>query len=153
MIWHFRHLLKFFFTATWREWHHRVFSITDVWTVRACNSTWCREFSMETVLCTGRLMSKRIPYMLRGQQKTISWFLIGISQSRLMESTERRNLHNVIVSESLYSSGSRGGGAEGAMPPPSPVQISHKKDGCQRRLHRFHVSWAPPTRPLDPMLL
>ena len=38
--------------------------------------------------------------------------------------------------------------------PPSPVQISHKKDGRQRRPHRkrFHVSWPPPTRPLDPML-
>ena len=51
-----------------------------------------------------------------------------------------------------HSSGSRGG-AEGAMPPPSPVQISHKKDDRQRRPHRFHVSWPPPpTWPLDPML-
>ena len=33
------------------------------------------------------------------------------------------------------------GGGRGAMPPPSgPVKISHKKDGCQRRPHRFHVS-------------
>ena len=44
------------------------------------------------------------------------------------------------------------GGAEGAMAPPSPVEISHKKDGCQRRPHRFHVSWPPPTQPLDLML-
>ena len=45
------------------------------------------------------------------------------------------------------------GGVEGAMPPsPSPVQISHKKDGRQRRPHRFHVSSPPPTRPLDPIL-
>ena len=29
------------------------------------------------------------------------------------------------------------------MPPNSPVKISHKKDGCQRRTHRFHVSWPP----------
>ena len=26
---------------------------------------------------------------------------------------------------------------------PSPVKISHKKDGCQRQLHRFHVSRPP----------
>ena len=36
----------------------------------------------------------------------------------------------------------------GGMPrgpcPPSPVQTSHKKDGRQRRPHRFHVSWPPP---------
>ena len=37
-----------------------------------------------------------------------------------------------------------GGGAEGAMAPPSPVETSHKKDGRQRRPHRFHVSWPPP---------
>ena len=43
----------------------------------------------------------------------------------------------------MFSSGSRG--AEGAMPPPPrPVKISHKKDGCQRRPHRFHVSRPPP---------
>ena len=39
-----------------------------------------------------------------------------------------------------YSSGSRGGG--GAMVPPGPV--GHKKDGRQRRPHRFHVSRPPP---------
>ena len=33
-------------------------------------------------------------------------------------------------------------GGEGAMPP-GPVKISHKKDGHQRRLHRFRVSWPP----------
>ena len=58
---------------------------------------------------------------------------------------------------SFFSGGSSGssGGAEGAMPPPprSPVQTSHKKDGLQRRPHRFHVSCPlPPTRPLVPML-
>ena len=38
-------------------------------------------------------------------------------------------------------------------PPPSPVEISHKKDGRQRWPYRFHVSWPPPpTRPLDSML-
>ena len=31
--------------------------------------------------------------------------------------------------------------------PPSPVQISHKKDGRQRRPHRFHVSCPPPPHP------
>ena len=36
--------------------------------------------------------------------------------------------------------------------PPRPVEISHKKDGCQRQPHRFHVSWPRPTWPLDPML-
>ena len=40
------------------------------------------------------------------------------------------------------------------MAPPGPVKIGHKKDGCQRRSHRFHVSRPPPlTRPLDPILL
>ena len=33
------------------------------------------------------------------------------------------------------------GGAEGAMAP--PVKIGHKKDGHQRRPHRFHVSRPP----------
>ena len=28
-------------------------------------------------------------------------------------------------------------------PPPSPVKISHKKDG-QRQPHKFHVSWSLP---------
>ena len=40
------------------------------------------------------------------------------------------------------SSGSRGG--EGAMAPPGPVKIGHKKDGRRRRPHRFHVSRPPP---------
>ena len=44
-----------------------------------------------------------------------------------------------------------GGGPRGPWPP-SPVETSHKKDGRQRQPHRFHVSWPPPTRPLDPML-
>ena len=44
------------------------------------------------------------------------------------------------------------GGAEGAMPPPRPVKISHKKDGRQRWPYRFHVSRPPSTRPLDPLL-
>ena len=35
------------------------------------------------------------------------------------------------------------GGGGGGHAPPRPVKISHKKDGCQRRLHRFHVSWSP----------
>ena len=39
------------------------------------------------------------------------------------------------------SSGSRG--AEGGHAPPGPVKISHKKDGCRRRPHRFHVSLPP----------
>ena len=40
------------------------------------------------------------------------------------------------------SSGSRG--VPRGPWPPSPVQISHKKDGRQRQPHRFHVSWPPP---------
>ena len=40
------------------------------------------------------------------------------------------------------SSGSEG--AEGAMPPHSPVKISHKKDGRRRQPYRFHVSRPPP---------
>ena len=31
-------------------------------------------------------------------------------------------------------------GAEGAMPPPGPVKISHNKDSYRIWLHRFHVS-------------
>ena len=41
------------------------------------------------------------------------------------------------------SSGSRGGGCRGGHGPPGPVKTSHKKDGRQRRPHRFHVSWPP----------
>ena len=44
------------------------------------------------------------------------------------------------------------GGGKGAMPPPDPVKISHKKDGRQRWPHRFHVSCLHLTRPLDPLL-
>ena len=36
--------------------------------------------------------------------------------------------------------------------PPRRVKISHKKDGHQRRPHRFHVSRPPLTWPLDPVL-
>ena len=39
----------------------------------------------------------------------------------------------------------------GAMLPPVPVKISHKKDGCRRWPHRFHIS-CPPTCPLDRLL-
>ena len=37
-------------------------------------------------------------------------------------------------------------GARGPCPPPRPVKISHKKDGHQRRPHRFHIS-RPPSYP------
>ena len=36
------------------------------------------------------------------------------------------------------------GGARGPWPPPGPVKIGHKKDGCRRWPHRFHVSRPPP---------
>ena len=36
--------------------------------------------------------------------------------------------------------------------PTDRVKISHKKYGCQRWPHRFHVSWLPATQPLDPLL-
>ena len=39
------------------------------------------------------------------------------------------------------------------MPSPGPVKISHKKDGHQRRPHRFHVPRPPFTRPPDRLLL
>ena len=35
---------------------------------------------------------------------------------------------------------------------PRPCKISHEKDGRQKWPHRFHVSWPPLTRPLDPLL-
>ena len=41
---------------------------------------------------------------------------------------------------SCRGSSSGSGGGEGAMAPPGPVKISHKKDGCQRQPHRFYVS-------------
>ena len=37
--------------------------------------------------------------------------------------------------------------------PLGPVKISHKKDGHRMWLQIFHVSWPPPTRPLDPLLV
>ena len=40
--------------------------------------------------------------------------------------------------KNISSRGSRGRGA--MLPPPSPVKISHKKDGCRRQPHGFHVS-------------
>ena len=62
--------------------------------------------------------------------------------------TQGRGYYDVTSCYRLYSSGS-GGGAEGAMPPPSPVQISHKKDGG----HIDFMFLAPPlTRSLDPLL-
>ena len=46
-----------------------------------------------------------------------------------------------------------GGGRGGHGPPPGPVKIGHKKYGCRRRPHRFHVSRPPRlTQPLDPLL-
>ena len=36
------------------------------------------------------------------------------------------------------------GGGRGGHGPPGPVKIGHKKDGHQRRPHRFHVSQPPP---------
>ena len=55
-----------------------------------------------------------------------------------------------------------GGRGDHDPPPPRPVKISHKKDGCQRRPHRFHVSqipipghwiryWLPSTHKLIPI--
>ena len=43
-------------------------------------------------------------------------------------------------------------GGEGPCLPPGPVKISHKKDDRQRRLHKFHVSCPPLTRPLNLLL-
>ena len=50
------------------------------------------------------------------------------------------------MSHTLVPVADPGGEGEGAMPP-GPVKISHKKDGCQRRLHRFRVSRPPPLYP------
>ena len=59
--------------------------------------------------------------------------------------THNRNMNGAT------SSGLRGGGDH--PPPPGPVKMSHKKDGCRRRLHRFHVSCPhPPTQLLDQLL-
>ena len=51
---------------------------------------------------------------------------------------------NWICSHSHVSPVADPGGCRGGhAPSPSPVQISHKKDGRQKRPHRFHVSWPP----------
>ena len=71
---------------------------------------------------------------------------------------------SVIVFEnySCPPSSSRSRGVPRGPWPPSPVEISHKKDGRQRRSHRFHVSWPPhpaagsdaaPLPLVDPLLL
>ena len=49
------------------------------------------------------------------------------------------------------NSGPGGGGAKGPCPA-SPVKISHKKDDCRIRPHRYHISPPPSTRLLDPLL-
>ena len=51
----------------------------------------------------------------------------------------------------ITSSGSKGG--QGGHGPLCLLNISHKKDGYQRRPHRFHISWSPLTRPVDPLLI
>ena len=53
------------------------------------------------------------------------------------------DLSRLSLTVSWLSSGSRGG-PRGPWPPPGPVKIGHKKDGRQRRPHRFHVSRSPP---------
>ena len=50
--------------------------------------------------------------------------------------------YNGVIECDEGSSGSRGRG--GHAPPPGLVKISHKKDGCRRWPHRFHVSRPPP---------
>ena len=53
-----------------------------------------------------------------------------------------------IVNSDFKESISSGSGGVPRVPcPPNPVQISHKKDGCQRWPHRFHVSWPPSPPP------
>ena len=47
----------------------------------------------------------------------------------------------------LFSSGSGGDRAGRAPPLRGPVKFSHKKDGCWRRPHRFHVSRPTPPPP------
>ena len=57
----------------------------------------------------------------------------------------RRGATNIHVRfQIMPSSGSRGGQGGHA---PSPVKISHKKDGRRRCPHRFHVSRSPPPYP------
>ena len=60
------------------------------------------------------------------------------------------NLLKKLCSNSSLADPGGGGGGKGAIPP-GPAKISYKKDGRQRQLHRFPVSW-PPTRLLDPLL-
>ena len=53
---------------------------------------------------------------------------------------------NLVETNKAYISVADPGGPRGACPP-GPVKISHKKDGRQRRPHRFHVYWPPPPLP------
>ena len=52
-------------------------------------------------------------------------------------------MSNYIETRIHPSSSRSRGGRGGHAPPPSPVKISHKKDGHRRRLLRFHVSRPP----------
>ena len=49
--------------------------------------------------------------------------------------------------------GERGDHAPSPSGPGKNKKESHKKDGRRRQLHRFHVSWTPLTRSLDPILI
>ena len=79
-------------------------------------------------------------------------FALALTQTRTLRMNEPSARYDALMSAqvvqrwcwiNLVSSGSWGE-AEGAMPPPGPVEISHKKDGCQRQPHRFHVSRPSP---------
>ena len=58
-----------------------------------------------------------------------------------LRSATGKGLNRGMSACSSFSSGSKGGRGDHA--PPGPIIISHKKDGRQRRLHRFHVSRPP----------
>ena len=79
-------------------------------------------------------------------------FILLITSAGYLNEVIQRTIEFMIRLLTTTAVADPGGGPRGPWPPPGPVKIGHKKDGCRRRLHRFHVSRPPLTRPLDPLL-
>ena len=59
----------------------------------------------------------------------------------LLKNIIRRKDTSKAIKQKIKNTSSRSKQGKEAMPPtPSPVKISHKKDGHQRQTHRSHVS-------------
>ena len=93
-----------------------------------CNSSRSKVFVTVRKFCYHCYLDYRIQWVVYTNLKPIRHHLAYILFKHTLEST---------VADP-------GGVPRGPWPPPGPVKTSHKKDGHQRRLHRFHVSWPPP---------